>query len=482
MNQELLPPTVKDGEHVDVLVIGGGPAGQNAAIQAARSGKLALVVEREISIGGSCVQRGTIPSKTLRETAMALSGFKARSGGVFTVTAREDLQVASLMTRLEQVITGNQGAMAAQLSRAGVARTHGRARFIDAHTVEIRGVNRSLWRVTADIIVIATGSRPRTPPEIPIDHQHLLDSDSILSMTYLPRTLTVLGAGVIAAEYASIFASLGVQVTMLDKSDRPVSFLDPELTDRFVASFTATGSRWLPKTSAKSAVYNGVGEVVTQLSNGETLHSEKLLCALGRIANLDGLDVQSAGITPTDRGLLAVDANYRTTVDNVYAVGDVIGPPSLASCSMDQGRRAVCHALGQDVGVPTELIPLGIYTIPEMSSIGLSEAEARKRYGDCMVARASFGESARGQIAAIPDGLLKLIVHPDGHQLLGVQVVGENAAELVSIGQMALLHHDDVDLFVNHTFNFPTLTELYRMAALEIQYQRREAAAAVGAG
>jgi NAD(P) transhydrogenase len=459
-------------EKYDVVVIGGGPAGHHAAIQAARSGKRALLVEREASVGGSCVARGTIPSKTLRETALALTGFKRKSGDVCAVDMGEDVQVVSLMTRLEQVITAHQHYMEAQLARDHVTRWHGRGRFIDAHTVEILGVDGSRRQVSAEILVIAAGSRPRSPAEVPVDHTHIMDSDSILSMTYLPRTLTVLGAGVIASEYASIFAALGTEVTMIDRGERPLGFLDPELTDRFVASFQAGGSRYLGKSALKTVAWDGLSEVVTTLTDGREVRGEKMLCALGRVANLEGLEIAAAGLTATDRGLLKVDEHGRTAVPHIYAVGDVIGAPSLASSAMDQGRRAICHALGQPSGVPPEMIPMGIYCIPEMSQVGLTEQQARERHGGAMVGRAPFSELARGQIAAIQDGLLKLVTDAAGRKLLGVQVVGEGAAELTSVGQMALIAGQDIDVFIANTFNFPTLAEGYRVAALDIAHQR----------
>jgi NAD(P) transhydrogenase len=458
----------------DVVVIGGGPAGHHAAIHAARSGRRALIIEREASVGGSCVARGTIPSKTLRETALALSGFKRRSGDVCQVSMGEDVQVASLMTRLEQVVTAHQHYMGAQLARERVELWHGRARFADAHTIEVGGIDGSTRRVTGGIIVIAAGSRPRSPAEVPVDHTHILDSDSILGMTYLPRSLTVLGAGVIACEYASIFAALGTQVTMIDKGDRPLAFLDQELTERFVAAFQATGSRFLGKSATKKVEWDGLSEVVTTLADGSEVRSEKLLCALGRVANLEHLGIAAAGLAASDRGLLKVDATLRTEVPHIYAVGDVIGPPSLASASMDQGRRAICHALGQDPGLPPELIPMGIYSIPEMSQVGLTGQQASERHGGCLVGRAPFAEIARGQIAAIQDGLLKLVADQQGRRLLGVQVVGEGAAELVGIGQMALIAKQDVDVFIASTFNFPTLAEAYRVAALDIVHQREK--------
>ncbi len=461
----------------DLVVIGSGPAGQKAAVQGAKAGRRVLVVEQETHVGGACVHRGTIPSKTLRETAVALLGFRRRTGGVYTVTVREELQLASLMTRMEQVVCAHERYMSDQLRRNAIERLHGRARFLSATEIEVLSVKGARRHIVAGAFVVATGSRPRSPDEIPIDHEHVLDSDSFLSMSYLPASLTVLGAGVIASEYASIFAALGVQVTMIDKGPRPLGFLDPELTERFQRDFEVCGGRFIGGARVKSVAWDGVSTVVTTLENGEEIRTEKLLCALGRVANLEGLDIEKAGLAPTKRGLLEVDENGRTSVPTVFAAGDVIGPPSLASSSMEQGRRAARAALGLPPGGSWDLVPAGIYTIPEMSCVGLTEAQAIERFGGAVVGRAPFEELARGQIAAIGNGLLKLVADPSGRKVLGVHIVGEGAAELIHVGQMALLYGGDVDGFVESVFNFPTLAEAYRVAALDIVGRRPARAA-----
>ena len=456
----------------DAVIIGSGPAGQKAAIQGAKAGRSVLVVEEEPSVGGACVHRGTIPSKTLRETAIVLGSFRERTANVLDIALRDDLTIASLMARKDEVIRGHHAYLGAQLARNGVAVWHGRGRFVSPHEIEVCGVLGERRTARGEFIVVATGSHPRAPADVPVDHEHVLDSDSILSMTYLPASLAVLGAGVIASEYASIFASLGVQVTMIDAGERPVAFLDPELTDRFVAAFTRAGGRFIPGRRASHVEWDGVSQVVTTLGGGEVVRSEKLLFALGRQANLEGLNLEAAGLRPTDRGLLAVDAHCRTEVSHIYAVGDVIGAPSLASTSMEQGRRAMCHALGLPQGQPPETVPLGVYTIPEMSSVGWTEAEAVRKTGAALVGRARFEEVARGQIAAMGDGLLKLVADGAGERVLGVQIVGEGAAELVHVGQMALLATASVDVFIDNIYNFPTMAEAYRVAALDIAKQR----------
>lgn len=455
----------------DVVVLGSGPAGHKAAIQAAKAGRTVLVIEEEAHVGGACVHRGTIPSKTLRETAVVMSRFRARTAHVIDVALHGDVTLASLMARKDEVVRGHQAYLDAQLARNGITRWHGRGRFDSPHDILVRTVRGETRTARGEIIVVATGSHPRVPTDIPVDHEHVFDSDSILSMAYLPATLVVLGAGVIASEYASIFASLGVKVTMVDAAVRPCSFLDPELTDRFLRSFTEAGGRFIGQQRALRVAWDGVSDVVTTLAGGEILRSEKVLFALGRAPNVDGLDLAKAGLAAGPRGML-VDAHCRTSVPHIYAVGDVIGAPALASASMEQGRRAMCHAFGLPQGQAPETIPLGVYTIPEMSSVGLCETEAISRFGSVLVGRARFEEVARGQIAAIEDGLLKLVADTRGERVLGVQIVGEGAAELVHLGQMALHAGAHVDVFIDNIYNFPTMAEAYRVAALDIARQR----------
>lgn len=464
-------------EHWDVVVVGSGPAGQKAAVQAAKGGRRVCVVEREVGVGGACVHRGTIPSKTLRETAVHMVGVRTRLGNV-KIELPPDLQLASLMDRMEKVVKAHVEYQTAQMRRNGIEQIHGRARFRDPHTLAVQTVLGGERTLHADLIVLATGSRPRTPPEVPVDHEHVYDSDSILSMAYLPKSLTVLGGGVIASEYATIFASLGVHVTMLDRGPRPLAFLDEEILTRFATAFEANpGCTFLGGAQIDSVAWNGHDAVVTRLKNGWEVRSEKLLCALGRVANVEDLAIENAGLALTSRGLVAVDGDCRTAVPHIFAVGDVIGPPSLASASMEQGRRAVRAALQLEVGGSLDLIPTGIYTIPEIASVGLGEREARERHGDCIVGRARFAELARGQIAGTPDGLLKLVVAADTRLILGCQIVGEGATELVHLAQMAMLSGASADIFVDRIFNFPTMAEAYRVAALDVQGQCAKRAA-----
>lgn len=455
----------------DLAVIGSGPAGQKAAIQGARAGKHVAIIELNNALGGACVHRGTIPSKTLRENALRIKNMR-QNAEIANFKLNEDLELATLINRLETVLNEHDKYMGRQLKRDNVVNIHGRAKFISTHKLEITHVTGSIEILNAKNIIIATGSSPKHPSNIEIDHEHVFDSDSILSMMYLPKSLTVLGGGVIASEYATIFLALGVKVTMVDRFERPLGFLDEDLTEKFLQSFKSNGGIWLGSKTVESAHWNGFDAVVTRCSDGREIKSEKLLCAAGRSANIKSLSIEMAGVELNEQGLIQVDENLKTTAANIYAAGDVIGPPSLASASMEQGRRAACNSFGIQIGEMNRLIPTGIYSIPELSSVGLSEREARQQYGDIFIGKSYFEEIARGQISGIQDGMLKIICDAKGEKVLGIMIVGEGATELIHIGQMALLSHANVDIFVESIFNFPTLAEAYRDAALDIIGQR----------
>lgn len=454
----------------EFIVIGSGPGGQKAAIQAAKAGRRVAVIERELNVGGACVYTGTIPSKTLREAALTLLTVK-RNTQFLECRLKDNMEVGALMTRLDEVLAAHAKFLGASLAENGIVQVPGRARLVDPHTVEVESVRGERSRLHGDMIVLATGSRPRNPPEVPVDHESILDSDSILSMLYLPRSLTVLGGGVIATEYASIFSLLGVNVTMIDRGPRPLGFIDPELVDRFLAHFTSHGGRWIGGRQTSKVEIGRLGEVTTTLDDGERIVSDKMLCALGRSANVETLGLAEAGIKQGKYGVIAVDENYRTNVPHIYAVGDVIGPPALGSTSMEQGRRAVCHAIGINPGAPFDLVPIGIYAVPELASVGLTEAQVRERHGGALVGRADFKHVARAHIAGHQSGMLKLITGPDGGKLLGVHIVGEGATDLIHVGEMALLNGNDASIFHENILNFPTLGEAYRIAALNLRNQ-----------
>jgi NAD(P) transhydrogenase len=454
----------------DLVVIGSGPGGQKAAIQGAKAGWRVVVVEREAKVGGACVYTGTIPSKTLREAALTLLAVK-RSTGFLHGALDAQTKISTIMHRLDEVLAAHGRFIRRFFEDNGVTLVHGRARLVDARTVEVQAVAGSLQRFTARCIVIASGSRPRNPPNVPVDHESILDSDSVLSMHYLPRSLTVLGGGVIATEYATIFSLLGVKVTMTDAGPRPLGFLDPELVDRFLQHFTAHGGTWLGRRTIESATVGPLGETITHLAGGEQVVSDKLLCALGRSANVESLGLVAAGILQGKYGVIAVDEHYQTNVPGIYAVGDVIGPPALASTSMEQGRRAICHALGRNPGSAFAVVPIGIYAVPEIASVGLTEAQVREKHGGVLVGRCDFAEVARAHIAGDSSGMLKLLTGPDGGRLLGAHVVGEGATDLIHVAEMAILNGNDVSVFLENIFNFPTLGEAYRIAALNLRNQ-----------
>ncbi len=465
----MMPPNA-----YDIVVVGSGPAGQKAAIQGAKAGKKVVLIEQEQGIGGNCVYRGTIPSKTLRETALQFERLK-RSSEVFEGRLRLDVPMAVLLHRLDEVVKAHECYMADQLTRNSVTYRHGRARFLSPHEVELETIDGACQALRADTIVLATGSRPRSIPEIPVDHEHVLDSDSILSMIYLPRSLTVLGGGVIACEYASTFALLGVEVTLIDRAQRPLSFMDAEIVEVFQRSIERQGGRFYVGQTVKEVVWDGVSSVVARLANGMAVKSEKMLVALGRQPNIEELNLEAAGLTLDEKGRIPVNEYGQTPVAHIFAAGDMLGrPPALASQAMEDGRRAVSHALGLPVGDSLNQVPIGIYTIPEIASIGLDEEQAAARYRGPLVGRARFTEIAKGQITGSCDGLLKLIADPSGERLLGVQIVGEHATELIHLGQMALQDGATIDRFIDSIFSFPTFAEGYRVAALDILGQRRK--------
>jgi len=455
-----------------LAVIGAGPAGHGAALEAARHGRRVLLIDRDATPGGECVHRGTIPSKTLRESALYLAGLKQRSAGLATPELPADTKVQSLMRRLEHVLHAHEAFIRRQLDSAEIEFQRGRARFLDPHTLEIALPQGGRRRVHAEQIMIATGSRPRQASEMGLDHENILDSDSILSLIYLPRSLTVLGAGVIACEFATIFQALGVHVTIVDRTSRPPAFLDNEIALRFVAAFERMGGTFLANARPVACRFDGVSSTLTTLEDGRVIASEKTLVALGRIASVQGLGLEQAGLQLTARGCLSVDVFGRTPVPHIYAAGDLIGPPALAASSMEQGRRAVRHMLGQSLAQPIGTIPIGIYTIPEMASVGLTEAQAIERHGGVLVGRADFSELARGQISGDTEGLLKLYADPADGRILGAQIIGDSATELIHLAQLAMISSHSVEVFVEQVFNFPTMAEAYRVAALDILAQR----------
>ncbi len=450
----------------DYIIIGSGPGGQKAAIQAAKNGKKVVIIERELQVGGYCVYKGTIPSKTFREAAIAIYRMK-KYGNIFDFKMREDLEVQSLLSRLDIVLEAHHLFISEQLDYNNITIIHGRASFVDSNSIEVYKIDGSKEILTSEFIVISTGSSPRIPNDMLVDHEHILDSDSILNLIYLPQSLVILGAGVIACEYASTFALLGTKVTILDRAERPLVFMDKELTDKYIEEFESFGGTFIGNSKYKTVEWDGISKVIITLENGETIETEKVLFALGRIANLQKLKLVKAGLEINERGNLSVNSNYQTKINNIYAVGDVVGFPALASTSMEQGRLAVRHSLGMDSGKEFANLPIGIYAVPEMASIGLNEEEAKNKFEKVWIGRADFNEIARAQISGMTHGLLKLIAD-ENLNLLGVHIIGENAADLIHIGEMALLNKNKVSIFLENIMNFPTMAEAYRVAALNL--------------
>lgn len=449
----------------DVVIVGAGPAGQKAAIQARKAGRTVAVVERARHVGGECVHRGTIPSKALRETALQLSAARAAA----QVVLPEHVPLPSLMGRVDHIVGAHVAVQAAQLERNGVTLLRGVARFVSPHVLRVRPPDGDDQLVGAEIVVIATGSVPRQPAELRIDHGDVLDSDSILSLPYLPTSLMVLGAGVIACEYATTFASLGVDVTVVDRGERPMAFLDRELSDSLVDIWPVT---YRPGCSVAELSRAPGCDVIAALTTGEELRASKVLVALGRVANVATLDLASAGVDVNRRGQIEVDERFHTSAPGVYAVGDVIGFPALATTSMEQGRRAMCYALGLPVSDTDAPMPIGIYTIPALASVGMTEEEALAEHGEIRVGRCRFDEVARGQINGQTDGFLKVLSDVSGERILGVHAAGAPATELVHLGQLAMLGGLAPSVFSDAVMNFPTWGEAYRVVALDL-YQDR---------
>jgi NAD(P) transhydrogenase len=448
----------------DFVVIGSGPAGQQAALQAARVGKRVAMIERDRHLGGACVQTGTIPSKILRQHALHQ---KVR---------RVDLSQSPLKYLLDgasETIVAHDAFMAAQLERHQITLLRGRARFTSARELRVERTNGAQLAVAARHVVIATGSRPMPPAHLAVDHANVFDSDSVLSLAYLPRSLLVLGGGVVASEYSSMFAALGCHVVQADPLGEPLAFLDPELTAFYLEELRHHGGEYLGGASVKSLRWDGVSQVHAEFEDGRHTRTDKVLVALGRAANIEGLDLEAAGIAVYQNGHVCVDENFETTAPGVFAAGDVIGPPALASVSMEQGRRAAAHALGLLVPMnPVSCLPAGIYTLPEIATVGLDEHGARRHFGGALVGRARFEDIARGQIDGAGRGLLKLIADGGGRRVVGVQIAGEGANELIHIGQLGLSAEMDVNAYVENVFGFPTMAEAYRVAALDIVQQR----------
>ena len=459
----------------DVLVLGSGPGGQKAAIAAAKLDRRVAVVERRNMIGGVCINTGTIPSKTLREAVLYLTGLSQREMYGQSYRVKEDITIADLAARTQHVVGREIDVIRSQLARNHVTLLTGTGRFHDAHTLAIEADGGRETRVTADKIVIAAGTRPARPGTVDFDEHTIIDSDGILHMEHVPQSMVVVGAGVIGIEYASMFAALGTKVTVVEQRDRMLEFCDLEIVEalKYHLRDLAVTFRFGERVASVQRHARGA---ITNLESGKKIPADMVMYSAGRQGMADQLDLEKAGLTADGRGRIKVDDTFRTAVQNIYAVGDVIGFPALAATSMEQGRLAAHHACGEPTHDMHALQPIGIYTIPEISFVGKTEDELTESRIPFEVGVSRYRELARGQIIGDSYGMLKLLVSPETHRLLGVHVFGTGATEIVHIGQAVMGCNGTVDYLVDTVFNYPTLAESYKVAALDAMNKMRHVA------
>jgi NAD(P) transhydrogenase len=452
----------------DLIVIGSGPSGRRAAIQAAKLGKTVLVVDKRAEVGGVSVHTGTIPSKTMRETVLNLTGWRERGFYGRSYRVKKDITAADLLARTSKTLEHEVDVLEHQFSRNYVLTVQGQARFLGPHEVEVRTSETEAEVHHAAFVVIACGTRPFRPDYIPFNGTNVLDSDEILTIDKLPRSLTVIGAGVIGVEYATIFSALDVGVTLIEPRASFLDFVDKELIEEFVHELRDRNVSIRLGSEVTSVTLDHAGRPLATIASGRNVTSDVLLFAAGRVGETDGLNLPAVGIASDHRGRIGVDPKtLQTSVPHIYAAGDVIGFPSLASTSMEQGRLAACHAFGLAPPPPPEFFPYGIYSVPEISTVGMTEEEVRKREipYECGIAR--FRETSRGHIMGLESGMMKMIFSKKTRRLLGVHIIGEGATELVHIGQAVLNLKGTIDYFMESTFNYPTLAEAYKIAALD---------------
>ena len=461
-------PAVRNLESFDLVVIGSGPAGEKGAAQAAYFGKKVALVEKA-AVGGTCVHTGTLPSKTLREAALYLTGFQRRELYGMTLDLDPQASVRRLMGRLHAVTVEQVAQITRNLERHAITVVRGSAEFVSPHEVVVRdGSGGEARRLGASAFLIATGSSPLRPPGVPFDDPDVEDSDTILDLDRIPTALAVVGGGVIGCEYACIFAALGTRITIIEGRGSLMGFLDSEMSDSLRVGLERDGHAVRLGDAVSAIERQQGGALRIQLKSGAELLVDKVLYSAGRIGNTAGLGLQRAGVNVDTKGRILTNAHFQTSAPHVYAAGDVIGSPALASVSMEQGRVAMCHAFGIEFKTKVaDMTPFGIYTIPEISMVGATEDDLKKKGIPYEVGRARFENNARGQITGERDGLLKLLFAVPSKTLLGVHIIGEGATELVHIGQMAMAFGGTVDVFIDSVFNFPTLSESYKYAAYD---------------
>lgn len=451
----------------DFVVIGSGPAGRRAAIQAAKLEKKVLVIEKGTRVGGVSVHTGTIPSKTLRETALNLTGWRERGFYGRSYRVKQEINADDLRRRLLITLDHEVEVLEHQFSRNRVQQMRGTARFIDAHTIEVTKDDGEVLQVQAQSVLLAVGTRPFKPSHIPFDGVSIIDSDEILEIKELPRSMIVIGAGVIGIEYATIFSALDTVVTVVEPRDTMLDFIDKEIVEDFTYQLRDRNMKLIFGQTVEG-VEKVDGKCRVTLKNGRVLTAEMVLFAAGRVGAVDSLNLEAAGLEADNRGRLKVNPEtFQTSVPNIYAAGDVVGFPSLASTSMEQGRIAARHAVGAPAHDPPQFFPYGIYAVPEISTCGLTEEEVIQRGIPYETGIAHFRETSRGHIMGLDSGMLKMIFSLKTRRLLGVHIVGEGATELVHIGQAVLNLKGTVEYFVENTFNYPTLAEAYKIAGLD---------------
>jgi NAD(P) transhydrogenase len=449
------------------LVIGSGPAGQKAAMQACKLGADVIMIEKYPVLGGACLNSGTIPSKSLREAILDLGDFYEKSfyAPKLESVADKEISIKDLNFRLHRILQDEQGMLKRQFEKNEIKIIQGCASFEDNHHIIVKDkAGVTTHRIEAEFIVIASGSKPRNPINVPFDNEVILDSTRLLSIDRLPKKLIVLGAGIVGTEYASFFATLGTQVTLVDKKDRLLGWIDQEIGIHLQSALTQIGLTFVGGKNPIEIKREGDKAVVV-FPDGEIMQGDMLLYALGRIADADELQLNAAGIQLTDKGFVPVNALFQTPIAHIYAVGDVIGPPALASTSMEQGRLAARNALGAPGHHFPSFFPVGIYTIPEISSCGYTEEELQALDFRYKVGRAYYSELAKSRIGGNHVGMFKILFNPETLQILGIHIIGRSATEVIHIGQVAMSFNATLDYFINQVFNYPTYAEGYRVAA-----------------
>lgn len=452
--------------HYDLLVIGTGPAGQKAAVQAAKLSKRVGIIERKHVVGGVCINTGTIPSKSLREAVLYLSGFRQRNMYGSEYRLKKTITIEDLAFRANHIIKNEIHIVQHQMARNGIDMFFGAASFLDPHRLRVES-DLGAFELTADFIVITVGTEPARPQDIPFDDTTIIDTDGLLTMKHIPESIVIVGGGVIGTEYASLLAALGVPVTLIDKRPRLLEFIDTEIIETLQQQMKDIGVTLYHDEEVVAIEKKRHNSVHVSLRHNPPIHTSMLMYAIGRVGATHSLNLDAIGLKPDRRGRLTVNEHFQTSIPHIYAAGDVIGFPALASTSMQQGRHAACHAFDHPDRTDTSLLPYGIYAIPEISIVGRNEEELKQADVPYGIGIARYKEIARGQLIGDETGMLKMLFHRHTRHLLGIHAIGEGATELIHIGQAVMAFHGKIDYFIDTVFNYPTLAECYKVAALD---------------